>query len=130
MRPREPLWRLLPPACRKALAGSQLGLPLYLAAGFRLHAQQLALAGLLPGSRGFHGLAYGPRCGIRGRWVTPAHVHHPWWTRYDGAHSYHLEGYRQSQPVRIGNGAYTQQQLDVYGEGMDALSISNHYNAI
>ncbi|TMD71365.1 MAG: glycoside hydrolase family 15 protein [Chloroflexi bacterium] len=39
----------------------------------------------------------------------------------------HLEGYRQSQPVRIGNGAYTQQQLDVYGEVMDALSIYNHY---
>lgn len=39
----------------------------------------------------------------------------------------HLEGYQQSRPVRIGNGAYTQQQLDVYGEVMDALSIYNHY---
>lgn len=32
----------------------------------------------------------------------------------------HLEGYRQSQPVRIGNGAALQRQMDVYGEVLDA----------
>jgi GH15 family glucan-1,4-alpha-glucosidase len=33
----------------------------------------------------------------------------------------HLPGYRGSRPVRIGNGAYTQVQWDVYGEVMVAL---------
>ncbi len=34
-----------------------------------------------------------------------------------------LEGYRRSAPVRIGNGAYSQFQLDIYGEVMDSAHL-------
>jgi len=39
----------------------------------------------------------------------------------------HLAGYMDSKPVRIGNGAYDQVQLDIYGELLDTVYLSNKY---
>ncbi|MEJ7646527.1 MAG: glycoside hydrolase family 15 protein [Chryseolinea sp.] len=39
----------------------------------------------------------------------------------------HLSGYKNSQPVRIGNAAYNQIQLDIYGELLDAVYLYDKY---
>ena len=51
----------------------------------------------------------------------------------DGRHElteetlWHLDGYKGSSPVRIGNGAHGQLQLDIYGELMDSVYIYNRH---
>lgn len=39
----------------------------------------------------------------------------------------HLEGYKRSRPVRVGNAAAFHLQFDIYGELLDAVYLSNKY---
>ena len=41
----------------------------------------------------------------------------------------HLSGYMNSRPVRLGNGAYKQRQLDLYGAVLDAAYLYNKHGA-
>ena len=41
----------------------------------------------------------------------------------------HLSGYRGARPVRVGNGAWNQQQHDVWGMILDALDVQFHAGA-
>ena len=53
----------------------------------------------------------------------------------DGSHSIdeetldHLKGYRGSQPVRVGNSAHHQLQLDIFGELMDSIYLYDKYGS-
>ena len=50
-------------------------------------------------------------------------------TELDREELHHLSGYRDSSPVRVGNGIYNQLQLDLYGAVLDAAYLYNKYGA-
>jgi GH15 family glucan-1,4-alpha-glucosidase len=56
------------------------------------------------------------KCGAKAQILYDIDYEHP----LDEQILDHLEGYRGSFPVRIGNGAYDQTQLDVFGEVLEA----------
>jgi GH15 family glucan-1,4-alpha-glucosidase len=67
-----------------------------------------------------HGLGYGRTDGapLQVMYTLDGHSELP---EYELSH---LTGYRDSHPVRIGNGAADQLQLDVYGEVIDAVYLA------
>ena len=77
----------------------------------------------------------GAENGVIGRAPDHAHTrqHLPLMFRIDGSHTLdevslsHLGGYKDSSPVRIGNGASLHVQLDIYGELMDAIYLFNKH---
>lgn len=42
----------------------------------------------------------------------------------------HLDGYKGSRPVRIGNGAHAQRQLDRFGEVLDAAYVHRRFDGV
>jgi len=85
--------------------------------------------GFLPRGRTIHAL-----CGLYlqrtmcGR-VVADHVWNRWRKHLIEETLDHLDGYMSSKPVRIGNGAYNQLQLDIYGELLDAAYLYNKHGA-
>ena len=109
---------------------AQLGLPLHLDSRRGLHAVRAAAHRLHRRSRAVHELDR-ERAATRWRRTAACKIMYG----IDGRHDLreetldHLEGYRGSSPVRIGNGAYDQLQLDIYGELMDSVYLYNKYGS-
>jgi len=84
-------------------------------------------------------LGYQEECTSFMAWLGRVHRKHPksWQTMYgiDGRTDLpevelDLDGYQGSKPVRTGNGAADQLQLDIYGETMDSVYLHLRYGKI
>ena len=69
----------------------------------------------------------GPRAGWRRRRPTQHHVSDRWFQRPERRDPSRLGGISGSSPVRIGNGAADQLQLDIYGEAIDSLYFGDQH---
>ena len=109
---------------------AQLGLPLHVDSRRGVHALRADAARLHRGGGGVQRVARGPLPRSEAATVRCRSC-----TRIDGGSDLaeemldHLDGYRGSRPVRIGNGAADQLQLDIYGELMDSVYLYNKYGA-
>ena len=99
---------------------AQLGLSLLLAARYVVHAAGADARGIHGGGGGVAAVAAARDCGISGPGADPVwhRGERDWWS---GRRSW-LPGYENSKPVRIGNAASEQFQLDVFGEVAVALA--------
>ena len=116
-----------PPGCPSIRRRAELGLPVHLGQGRLVLHLRAARPGLHRGGGGVRRLAAGPAPPSRPAASGPAEDHVPGGRklRPDRRDARPLRGLARLPPVRIGNGAADQLQLDIYGEAMDSIYLAD-----